>query len=136
MAFVNEYIPESDFVRYGIAEINRRYAKNSYRSDWTVDRERDIYLRDVFYGRDEFAGNITYTLYWKGSLIEVKLNETGGTSSDQTGWSNYSLLKFDLPENLNSSREEILCDLKEALTARKGDGVYSKRISSTATFNF
>jgi len=37
---------------------------------------------------------------------------------------------------LDEHRQEILRDLKEALTAYKDAGVFSRRIESTATFDF
>lgn len=136
MAFVNEFIPESDFVNYDIAAINFRYNKSDSDAEWTIDRARDIYLRRVFSGRFEFAGDHGYTLYWKGDLIELELRETGDTLPDLTGWTHYVFLKLILSPHLETQRSEILSDLKEALAARKGAGVYSPRISNNATFNF
>ena len=136
MAFFNELIPEPDFVKYDIAAINHRYTKSDTDADWTIDRERDIYVRRVFSGRFEFAGDHGYTLYWKGEMIELQLRETGDTLPDLSGWTHFGLLKLNLPPHLETQRSEILSDLKEALTARKGAGVYSPRISSNATFNF
>lgn len=136
MAFVNEFIPDSDFVTYGIAAINRYYLKSDFRPHWTIDRERDIYLREVAAGREEFSGDHTYTLYWKGDLIKLELREQGETYPDLTARREYALLEFHLPSHLNEKRDEILSDLKEALIARNGAGVYSADVSTKATFNF
>lgn len=135
MAFINEFIPEPDFVKYGIAAINFRYNKSDSDAEWTIDRARDIYLRRVFSGRFEFAGDHGYTLYWKGDLLELELRETGDTLPDLTGWTHYVLLKLNLPPHLDTQHSEILSDLREALTARKGAGMYSPRIGSTVTLN-
>lgn len=136
MAFVNEFISEPDFADYGIAAINRRYNKTDSDAQWTIDRARDIYLRRVFSGRFEFAGDHGYMLYWKGEVIELELRETGETEPDLTGWTHYVLLKMKLPTQLEARRAEIFSDLKQALIARKGAGMNSPRISSNATFNF
>lgn len=136
MAFVNEFIPESDITKYGIVEINTYYFKSSFRPHWTIDRERDIYLRQVATGREEFADQLTFTLYWKGTLIEVRLLEDGGVSPGGERWSEFKLNSIQIPEELSAQREEILSDLKEALTAYNGGGVYSSGGVYKTTFNF
>ncbi len=136
MAFVNEFIPASDVVNYGIAAINQYYLRSDFRPHWTVARDRDIYLREVASGREEFAGDYTYTLYWKGDLIRLDLREKSETKPGRAAWRSYALLELDLPAHLEPKRSEILADLKEALIARNGAGVYSLGVSTEASFDF
>jgi len=136
MAFVNEFIPASDVVKYGIARVNRFYLKSDFRPHWTIDRDRDIYLREVASGREEFAADYTYTLFWKGDLIELALREKGDANPDITAWRHYVLLALNLPPHLEVRRGEILADLKDALIARKGSGIYSPGVSIVASFDF
>ena len=137
MAFVNEYIPAEDVKKYGIKEIDKRFVTGGTKSDqWTIDRERDIYLRCVSRGREEFRSESTWTLYWRGSLIyvDLKLTDGGGTRGGH-GWSHYKLLRAEIPTHLEAQRADILKDLKEALTAYKGGGVFSTRTTSTTTLD-
>ena len=45
MGFINEYISESDIKKYDIKALDEKYYKAHYEPSWTVDHERDIYLR-------------------------------------------------------------------------------------------
>ena len=48
MAFINERISPEDAVKYRVEEINSLViGRNLSCDDWTVDRERDMYLRKV-----------------------------------------------------------------------------------------
>jgi hypothetical protein len=136
MAFINEFIPESDITKYGIVGINTYYFKSSFQPHWTIDRERDIYLRQVATGREEFADARTFTLYWKGTLIEARLLEDGGVGPGGKRWSEFKLNSIATTEGLTAAREDILSDLKEALIAYNGGGVYSSGGVYKTTFNF
>lgn len=136
MAFVNEYISDDDIKKYNIEEIDRQFLKTTFRPDWTVDRERETYLRLVASGREEFANEKDFTFLWQGSLLVVRLKENGGGARGGEGWSDYQLVKIDLPEQLIQKEEDILADLRASLTAYKGGGVYSSRTKSKTTFDF
>ncbi len=136
MAFVNEFVPDEDIKKYGLEEINRCYGKSEVRLDWTVDRERDIYLRWVVTGADEFRNQHDFTFYWKGTLIFVRLKITNGRMMGKRGWMTWGLVMMNLPEELEEKRPEILADLKEALAAYKDYGVYSRLDELSAAFEF
>ena len=74
MAFVNEKIPEADFEKYGLRKIDYELLSigKTYSRDWTIDRVRDIYLREVAMGRDEESHLSTWTFYWKGAPLSVE----------------------------------------------------------------
>ena len=82
MAFVNEYISPEDVEKYGIKAQDDFYIKAHYEPSWTRDRERDIYLRYMGRGREEFADEWTFVLYWRGRQIEAVLKVSGGAA----GW--------------------------------------------------
>lgn len=141
MAFVNEYIPKDDFAKYGIEEIDQRFiVGNTHDHSWTIDREREIYLRRVARGREESSRKSTWTFYWHGELMTVCL-ETVAAGSDGAknghGWVHYQLVDcymkgFFIPSHLLDRRNEIISDLREALAARKG-GMNSAKVSYETT---
>jgi len=81
MAFVNEYISLEDVNKYRIDEIEKRahFDFNGSRH-WTIDRQRDIYFREMQRGREEFHSHTLNAFYWKGKLIWVRLQ---GLSAEQ-----------------------------------------------------
>ncbi len=136
MAFVNEYIPAEDVKKYGIEEINKKIIMdfNSSRQ-WTIDRERGIYLRCVSAGREDWRHETGWTFYWKGRLLWVRLDmisfdgQPGGAR--KSNWKLVQLKEMDdsstnhLPDDLKPLQSEIVADLREALLAENGGGVYS-----------
>ena len=66
MAFANEYIPAADIEKYGIKEFDKKNHIAHYEPDWTVDHERDIYLRYVSSEHEEFANRDTLCLLLEG----------------------------------------------------------------------
>lgn len=136
MAFINEYIPEGDVVKYGIAAIDIYYFKATFMPDWTVDRARNMYLRHVASGREEFSQDRTFTFYWQEALIEVKLHVERESSPDGTPTANYKLTSIQIPEAMAQQRAQILVDLKDALTTYGGGGVYASAGTYNVTFTF
>lgn len=129
MAFVNEYISSQDSAAYGIKEIDKRYVVGGTSSQqWTIDRERNIYLRQVANGPREidlfYQG--VWTLWFDGELIEIgldNLSSTGGLNQPCT--SHMAVRYIKLPARLEARRAEIIEVLREALMAYKDGGVYS-----------
>jgi len=141
MAFVNEYISAEDRSKYGLDEIERDVSMRGRapQRQWTIDHERGIYLREINSGREESRHESTWHFYWRGDLMTVCLEmvDAGGQRGGH-GWSHYQLVDcyrkgFFIPTHLLDRRDEILADLREALTAYKGGGVFSTRTTSTTT---
>jgi hypothetical protein len=136
MAFVNEYISPEDVVKYGIEEVDRRFLKVTFHPEWTIDKERDVYLRFVASGRDGFATQKYCTLYWRGVLLTVLLDQQIGTKPNGDQWRHYKLLELDMPRAVAAQRTEIVSTLKEGLIAYQGGGVDSGPTQSATTFEF
>lgn len=135
MPFVNEFIPAEDVAKYQLEDIDSKFVSNGTRArDWTIDRERDIYLRNVAVGggaEPELRNRTSWTLYWHGDLIFLRLDLiSGGEESDGVGWSQWKLMWLNgsngLQPHLKEQQAQIFADLKEALTAYKSFGVYSR----------
>ena len=93
MAFVNEYVSQEDIEKYGLDKLFRKYRKNDLKytatvdptiknpTDWTMDRERGIWLKKVANVADpdfEFPSptrEAIFILYYRGTYIEARLWE-------------------------------------------------------------
>ena len=128
MAFVNERIPEADVEKYGLEKIDHFLFGGgaTFSRAWTVDRARDIYLREVAIGRDELSRISTWTFYWKSGLIWFKrevIDFKGARNAPC--WTHQKVYDFKMPESLQSHREEIFHDLHDAFLAYKTGGIYA-----------
>lgn len=148
MPFVNEYIPPEDVTKYHIEEINKKvHLGFNHSRQWTIDRERDIYFREVGRGREEFFYVTTNTFYWKGRLTWVTLEglsrkDAQQADGDRFGYDEptdprssfliFKVLRWSegdlsaLSPELKARRVEVILSLKQALEASKGGvGVYT-----------
>ncbi|WP_151449183.1 hypothetical protein [Lacisediminimonas profundi] len=150
MPFVNEYIPADDVKKYHIEEINKKvYLGFNGSTQWTIDRARDIYFRQVARGREEFRSETINTFDWKGRLIWLTLEGLSKEEAQQAEGERFGegepvdprsrLVAFKLvhwsedgsgylSSELKARRSELIRDLKEALEASKGGiGVYASQ---------
>lgn len=136
MAFVNEYVPDEDVKEYGLDEINRKYRLPCVQYDWTVDREREIYLRWLKSGGTELSDQHDFHLYWEKSLLTVRLKRTVEKDAYGSRTSRWQLMWIDIPDAFKDKRPEVLEVMKEALKAYKTSGIRSTTTSHTAVFEF
>ncbi len=136
MTFINEYISEEDIKKYDIENLNKKLYVANYKSKWTVDHDRDIYLRHVGSRREERCNEHYYCLYWQGHLMNIVLKQEGGGVPRGHQWLHYEMLEIGIPEEFRQHKSQIMKDLKEALTAYESLGVLSDCTSHKATFNF
>lgn len=79
MSFVNEFIPAEDVDKYGLKEIDKHFIVGGTNArDWTIDRDRDIYLRNVANGREDWRNQTKWTFYWRGAELTLRLDLLGG----------------------------------------------------------
>ena len=135
MTFVNEFISDADVDKYGLKAIDEKFIVGGTRSrQWTIDRERDIYLRNVARGggnEPEIRNQTQWSFYWKGHMLYLRLDHMGsGTDADGTGWTRWRMIWLNgsngLPHQLKPLQSKILADLEQALTAYRSAGKYSK----------
>ena len=137
MAFVNEYIPAEDKKKHNMTPDSNFYLVGT--NSWTVDRERDMFLlRRTGGGPESEPGVTNWAFYWRGNLLDVRLLaiDAGGDFTGGHGWEHTRLLGIgDMPTALQEHRAQIVSDLKDALTARRGLGVQSSRTSYEVTLD-
>lgn len=136
MSFVNEYISEADIEKYGIKEIDEKFNKGHYKPHWTIDRERNIYLRYLYNEREEHSNRHTYYFYWKGFSVIVIVDIDGGGVMNGEQWRHYNMWRFEIPESIKPQEREVIGDLKHAFVIYKEAGVLSDSTKHTATFDF
>lgn len=129
MGFINEVIKADDVKRFNIKEIDSRFdTEGLYSSTWTVDRDRNMYLRCVASTRDEQYTRSSWTFYWYGELLlvvmELLKNRDMSDGSQHLHWKLCDITEFDrneLSADLEEQRAEILEDLKLALSAYEAE---------------
>ena len=133
MSFVNEKISKEDVDKFRIIEIdNMPFVGKGRSRQWTVDRERDIYLRLIASllstpgGQEEGRDISDWSLYYKGEVIFIKLEALEYRDVfGAAGWRRFSILEMKLPEKLIFQSDQIKNVLKEALEVYKDAGLYS-----------
>lgn len=136
MGFVNEFIPEEDVEKYGLKAIDEKFVVGGTEArDWTIDRERNIYIRNVANGGSsdpDIRNQTKWSFYWHGYTLYLRLDLiAGGGGRGEPGWSHWKLVWLNdggncgLTTDLKEEKEQILADLKEALVAYKDFGIYS-----------
>jgi hypothetical protein len=127
MSFVNEYISAEDIAKYGLDSIDKGFVVGGVRSrSWTVDHERNIYLRIVARGREDNFQCSTWTFFWRGELIVLGLENistSGAPGGSREG--HKKLRSIVVPDKFKGLEKEIIKDLIEALVAYKDGGVHS-----------
>lgn len=135
MSFVNEFISAEDVDRAGLKAIDDKvYVGRTRARDWTIDRERNIYLRNIASGGGgdpDIRNRTEWNFFWHGELLYLRLDLiSGGQEADGSGWSQWKLVWLNgsngLPAHLKNKKKDVLADLKEALTAYRSFGIYSR----------
>lgn len=134
MGFVNEYVPEEDIKNYNLDDIWLKYhpayqsVPSYFRHYWTIDREDNICLMLMDIGREEISNRHTFVVYWKGELIEVKLDlapspESSGNLNDRPFLRAWKLVSVRPSTARTVTIEQVMEILKKSLTVYGYDGV-------------
>ncbi|MDO9091860.1 MAG: hypothetical protein Q8R98_12160 [Rubrivivax sp.] len=136
MTFVNERIAEEDSKKYGLDQIDARWAFGGTSSrQWTVDQERQIRMRQVSH-RVEFgyvSSEIGWTIHWGNQVIDVRTITVSRETIGSHRHIVYRLLSLEVPASLGVAREEVIAAFREALLVYGDGGIYSGDITSTVT---
>lgn len=134
MGFVNERISAGDAEKYGLAEIDQQYFGRTRARDWTIDRDREIYLRHVASEREERQGFVTWNFFWSGDLIEFVAHASDiYDSPDRTfgkiTWNieRYGILDQSRRKEFLAREDEFFVLLKEALMVYQLGGIFMKK---------
>jgi hypothetical protein len=129
---------KEDFEKYTSESFLEKFGFISPSFDWTIDRQRDIWLREyyVFTDKEEDLGKELWTdwgFYWKGSFVVVTTECINRTRSDDGVCYGYvKILELIIPKDVEQYKQEILKDFKEALEASHlGLGIYATKTKLT-----
>jgi hypothetical protein len=136
MAFVNEKVPEQDIDKYGMREINKKHWVGDCCYEWTIDKEKDIFLRYLRHGDRDTPYRNDFSFYWKGTQLTIRFEKHGEGMRGGKGSTTWEFGGWQPPENLKPHLKEIIADLKEALTVYKDFGIGSTIADHTAYFDF
>jgi hypothetical protein len=138
MPFVNEHIPHTEYQARGLGEIDKRYTPmSSVSSDWTIDRERDIHMRQVSRTVPTDMGPHTpfFLLWWKSAYV-VFACAILQFANKHNGWHGHKrLTRLEIPDDLLPYRSEIVADIESALLVYGTGGVYCKAENFSLTFD-
>lgn len=137
MTFVLEEISPSDHEKYQLTDKNPFTHNRVQAYVWMIDRERNMYLRELGGRRRDDPYTLEFHCFWRGALlaicfdcrleyitprdVKVKWRYGGGDP---------------LPVNLRPYVNEFYADLKEALTLYKSSGLASPFDSYVVEFDF
>ncbi|PKO26661.1 MAG: hypothetical protein CVU36_23510 [Betaproteobacteria bacterium HGW-Betaproteobacteria-9] len=130
MSFVNEKISLEDRIKFNIDGINDTYHRRNL--DWTIDRDRSIYLREVAADREERQGYVTWNFCWNGELIEMvmytsDISEDPATPGVTWNIERYGILDQSKRKDFLAHEDEFFVILKEALMVYQLGGVFMKK---------
>jgi hypothetical protein len=140
MAFVNEYIQEADYEKYDLRKIcgehNLAHRGHMYRRDWTIDREREAFLIQVWTHREAVFNG--WAFYWQGEWMFFELHVADAWVNKITDerWSHYQVKGFVVPPTLKAQQEKLVADFRSACSAYAGGGVFCKTTHRSATVEF
>ena len=146
MSFVNEYASDEDVDRYELNKIWDKYYiydKGNYfrgeRPDFTIDRERNIFLMVV--GGDMVGDYYRYKFLLYLGDVEIisylyKTDEGSSDLEDNPYVIVWGLKKIDIPENLDLDDSEVKNILKEAVAVYGYAGAKRQLSELVVKFDF
>jgi hypothetical protein len=154
MAFVNEIVSEDEVKQLGldavVAKFDRKYWRKGrpvgFSHNWTIDRERDIFLMQVKIVETTGATGLAtpsrrsvWILVWHGVIIRVELEKLAESSSAFTDspfrvvWGLFALDSTEIP---GIPKQEVLRVLKDALEVYGFWGAHRQLPNTIVEFRF
>lgn len=137
MTFVLEKISASDHEKYQLTDINPFTYRKVSSNEWLIDRERNMYLRELGGRRRDDPYIMEFYCLWREVLLAISFECKVERITPKDVKVKWSFGGGDaLPENLRRYLNELYADLKEALTVFKTSGLSSAYDSYIVEFEF
>lgn len=125
---------KDDFRNYELHELDKKFQAGGVSAmDWTIDRERSSYLKQLTRGREESFHISEWIFLWREHLHLFEMHSL--SASGPRGGAGYAHIRIEKLRFLEDrfltpspipNKEELIKDLREALqVSRGGSGVYS-----------
>lgn len=127
MVLINEVISKHDRDKFCIDEIDNRFIIGGTRSkQWTINKNKDIYLRNVARGREDLSHMATWYLYIKGRSFIVEI-ENISTEELASGHNKAvkRIVNLSACGDFNFNRDDVVDVLRKALSIYMDFGIYS-----------
>lgn len=105
MTFVIEKISELDFYKSGLREFSGRYSEWKSGREWIIDRERNVFVIDEGYIRDE-PWKSTYVYFCDGLFLNIRL-----TRDSSGNWNESQVITFSFDSIVSNPTDEFLARL-------------------------
>lgn len=118
MGFINDVITDDD-----MKNLNPEMFKtvvgdfHVYFDKWTADRKRGAFLMYLKGGRKDEGIPEIYAFIWKGILIPFSAFISGNGDINVGRYLYWDVFNMEIPDELQSEKNEIIIALKEALDA-------------------
>lgn len=141
MAFINEKISEEILEQYDIESIIPHYWYRALRHQWTIDKERGIWL---YQGTNRVRQNyedslqgippdntLDWGFFYDDQLIILTTDSVHTQAeyelarAEGKAIARWELLKMVLPESLHYKKDDILQEIIAAFRVYKGNGINS-----------
>lgn len=136
MAFVNEYASKEDVAKYRLDEMQRKHCDANPLYNWTIDRERDVFLMYATAG-SYGGGGLQYMLSRLGKLTFHWLSFHADTETRTITW---TYLRVAAPkilsEEVQREVDATYADLKAALRTYKATGALKNEYNNYETVVF
>ncbi|MCG8066907.1 MAG: hypothetical protein JAY84_03525 [Candidatus Thiodiazotropha taylori] len=146
MAFVNDYATDEEIEKYDLYGIWDRFhplRKGKYyigqRPNFTIDREKNIFLLKVGSGGRENSSILKFLLWIDHKDVVIDLEKAKGSSEnvqDNPYIIIWDIVKYYAQSDIQYSKDEILLLLKDALNVYGLLGVYRQVPNTSIAFNF
>ncbi len=129
MAFVNEYIQESDYEKYDLRRIcgehNLAHRGQMHSRSWVVDRERHSFLIKTWAHRESDSDG--WAFYWQGEWLFFEMTPTEGWGMPDGSACRFlfQVKGLVIPNHLEHIRETLFSDLRAAITACPGSPTFN-----------
>ena len=126
MPFENAPITTEEYERFQLAAIDKEWPLSRRSSQWTIDRERNIYLLSVSrtVPPDRSAHDPFWLIFWKSAYFCFECRQIEHASKEN-GWRGHqALTRLEVPEQLKAYRSAILADIEAGLATYGTGGIY------------
>ncbi len=127
MPFVNAIISPAEYKEFELDQIDSHYTPvSNVSSQWTIDRAKEVHMRVVSrtVPPDLSPQEPFQLLWWKTDYVVFGCTHLQYAAKANSWRSHQLLTRLEIPASLMNHRDEIIEDIRLALTAYGTGGVY------------